>query len=394
MSKKLDEILYTSLRPEEEPGTELNRQILQEWSKEEDEMTRFNYKKKIAAAITICVLAGGGMTTYAAYHFLNPAQVVQTATQNDALMKAFEGKDAILVNDTQSTNGYDISLLGLVSGDNLQLFVPEDTKESIEKSHTYAAIAVAKSDGTPMDDRHFCISPVVNGVSLLDANIATLSGTATWFLQDGIVYQLIECDNLEMFADKGVNLGVVDDFGDETRAFTMDEQTGVYSRVNDYSNTNALFTLPLDASKANPEEAEKYLNAVKERQNVDEDDTASEDAEDFEKLAYRYASLITEDNVANYFSPIGTATAKPDADGNIEFNVKAEGGEYSIQEFAIKHLVDQNCGYYVGSIGESEEVTDDLSNMIMYTITENEDGSFTITLLKAKHNVNEITEEK
>ena len=42
-----------------------------------------------------------------------------------------------LIHISQQSNGYDITLLGLVSGEKLELCVPQETRENVSKSHTY-----------------------------------------------------------------------------------------------------------------------------------------------------------------------------------------------------------------------------------------------------------------
>ena len=225
---------------------------------------KFHPTRKLIAASACAILLLGGSSAYAAYHFLSPSQIADEVADNGALSRAFAGEDAVSVNETQQSNGYDITLLGLVSGEKLELCVPQETRENVSKSHTYAAIAIAKSDGTDMEDRNFFVAPLINGVSFLDANAATMDETLTWFCKDGVLYELIECDDLEIFADRGVQLGIVDSFGSETAAFRMDNESGFYRKVEDYAGTIALFALPLDTTKADPAAAEEYIKKLEE----------------------------------------------------------------------------------------------------------------------------------
>ncbi len=77
MSKKLDEMLYDSLKPEDVPEPELNRRILERRS--EKNMKKFNVRKAAAAAVIAGVVAMGGITAYA-------------ATQNISLLSVFKGE--------------------------------------------------------------------------------------------------------------------------------------------------------------------------------------------------------------------------------------------------------------------------------------------------------------
>ena len=252
---------------------------------------KFHPTRKLIAASACAALLLGGSSAYAAYHFLSPSQIADEVADNGALSRAFAGEDAVSINETQQSNGYDITLLGLVSGEKLELCVPQETKENVSKSHTYAAIAIAKSDGTDMEYRNFFVAPLINGVSALDANAATMDETLTWFCKDGVLYELIECDDLEIFADRGVQLGILDSFGSEAAAFRMDNESGTYRKVEDYAGTIALFTLPLDTTKADPAAAEAYLKKLEEAAGEDE---AADEAADAKGTAGRAeASVIT-----------------------------------------------------------------------------------------------------
>ena len=330
MSDNFDLLVKDVLSGRKNPDPDLNRQIIVK-AKEKSQMRNQNrIRKASVAAACMCLLAAGSITAYAAYHYLSPAQVAEQVSDNGALAEAFEGEDAILINETQQSNGYDITLLGLVSGKNLELCVPEDISSNLSDVRTYAAIAIAKSDGTEMEYRNLCISPLINGVDWFVANNATMDVSLTWFKQDGVVYELVQCDDLQMFADRGVQLGVVDDFGNESRAFYMDAQSGEYVRTADYEGTNALFTLPLDESKADTKKAESYIYALEHggedtRELSEEERSAREDTgNDTEKMASSmeanmeqisaFIGTVTMDNIDDHFIRDETTvfTARPD----------------------------------------------------------------------------------
>lgn len=77
MNKKLDEILYDSLKPENDPASVLNRRILDRRVKKD--MQKRNIRKAAVAAALVCVIAMGGVTAYA-------------ATQNFSLLSLFAGE--------------------------------------------------------------------------------------------------------------------------------------------------------------------------------------------------------------------------------------------------------------------------------------------------------------
>ena len=297
------------------------------------EKRSYRQRSKVVAAVVCTVILLGSGSVYAANHYLNPSQIVDEISADSALSKAFADKDAITINETQTSNGYDITLFGLVSGEKLGLYVPDEMKKEVSDKHSYAALAISKSDGSKMSNRNFCVSPLINGEAFTDVNAATLNVGLSWFEKDGVIYELIECDNLEIFADRGVYLSLVDNFGDEVAAFRMDEATGNYHKVGDYAGTSALFTLPLDKDKADTVAADKFLASLKREEDSETDgeraavgvavgDVSDEAISYINEKAQALVDSITEDNLKEYFvldesRPI--FTARPDEKGWIDF---------------------------------------------------------------------------
>lgn len=341
---------------------------------------KFHPTRKLIAASACAILLLGGSSAYAAYHFLSPSQIADEVADNGALSRAFAGEDAVSVNETQQSNGYDITLLGLVSGEKLELCVPQETRENVSKSHTYAAVAIAKSDGTDMEYRNFFVAPLINGVSVLDANAATMDETLTWFCKDGVLYELIECDDLEIFADRGVQLGIVDSFGSETAAFRMDNESGSYRKVEDYAGTIALFTLPLDTTKADSAAAEEYLKKLEEAA-----------AGYMNQQVRDFVDGITADNLSDYFEivkdyPVFSAT--PDENGWVDFGTQyiekedyvANGGSGEVSNWlAEDEYFSVNAITMSGNDGK-----EDASTLRISVVFRNEDGSLTEALYQIK----------
>lgn len=261
---KIDDLLYRSLRPDDIPDAELNRRIL-EWR--ENAMKKRKFSKTAVAAAVFCVLAAGSVTAAAAYHYLKPSQVAEIISDNHALSKAFEGGDAIKINQVKRDGGYEVTLMGKVSGAGLNTCVSEEIGKELKKERMYTVLSVKRTDGLAMtDDEKKCISPLIHGVPWELANNAALDTLLHFFLLDGVCYELMECDDLEIFAGRGVQIGVVDSFGEENQAFVMDETTGIYSERPGYEGLNLLFDLPLDAAKADERAASRYLKQIKEKQ--------------------------------------------------------------------------------------------------------------------------------
>lgn len=390
MSDNFNTLIKKVLADKKAPSPDLNRQIIAK-AKENNQMKNNKIKKSAVAAACICLAAASSITAYAAYRYLSPSQVAEEVSESGALAKAFESDDAVLVNETQSTNGYDITLLGLVSGKNLELCVPQEAALELRETHTYAAVAIAKSDGTEMEYRDFCISPLINGVEFSVANNVTLDTTLTFFKQDGVIYNLIECDNLEMFANRGVQLGVVDSFGSETRAFKMDEETGVYTKQEGYEKTNALFMLPLDKEKADDEAAEEYIEKLIAE--VEEKEPEAEMDREMMKFS-DFLNTITPENINEYFvrDENTVLTAVPDENGWIEFGSRyIEEEDYVINGASgyLTYMIEDNQDFGITSYGYGDG---DLSDAQIQTIWRNSDGSFTTAAYHAKVDLSFVLE--
>ena len=312
------------------------------------------------------------------------------------MSKAFADKDAITINETQTSNGYNITLLGLVSGEKLGLYVPDETKKEVSDKHSYAALAISKSDGSKMSNRNFCVSPLINGEAFTDVNAATLNVGLSWFEKDGVIYELIECDNLEIFADRGVYLSLVDDFGDEVAAFRMDEATGKYHKVKDYAGTSALFTLPLDKDKADTMAADKFLVSLRREADSETDgeraavgvavgDASDEAISYINEKAQALVDSITEDNLKEYFvldesRPI--FTARPDEKGWIDFGTAyVEDCDWTVNGgsgYLTDWLADDEDFNVVSTVVSSDDETrTDMSTLEITVVFRNDDGSFT-----------------
>lgn len=350
--KDMDELLKQNLLSDCVPDESLNASILEK-AKETQTMKHKTFRSGAAAAAAIAILAVGSVSAYAAYRYLTPSQVADEITDGGALAKAFESKDAVLVNETQKTAGYDITLMGLVSGKDLMPVAPEDSLDSISKEKTYAVLAIAKEDGLPMpgmqdnDYQIFCASALVKGKSFMDVNNGTLNAGAYAFEQDGVQYQILECDNLEIFANIGVYVGVVESFGQESHAFTMDKETGEY-RVNEsYDGMKALFTIPLDKSKADDAAAEKFFQEIE-----------AEDAQEFLKqhaeVYFRETYTLNENEGLCVQTNAGEAEYDKDT-------LPKEAGVETVSAFS-------SDGTLAGTFGDS--------------ITKNEDGTYTYTVYR------------
>lgn len=240
-------------------------------------------KRRIPAAVLAAclVLVFGSVTAVAAYRYLSPSQMAQR-TQDTKLAQAFSGENAILINETQEYAGFRVTLLGIVAGKDLSSFVTQEDDGSIRDDCLYAAVAIEHSDGTPMPDTSddaygeecFFVSPYIKGLDPSRYSIMSMGGGYQDFVQDKVLYRLITMDNIEMFADQGIYLGVSSGTFYDSEAYQFDEAGGEIRRNEAYQGLNALFTVPTDLFHADPEAAAAYLKNLQE-----EWDTPSEPME-------------------------------------------------------------------------------------------------------------------
>lgn len=232
------------------------RELAQE--KEKKTMKKANWRTGLVAAAVAAVLT---VSAYAAVVMLRPQDVARQ-TGREALAAAFESETAVSVNETKTVGDYNVTLMGLVSGEGLSQV--EDLPDSVLRDKTYAVLAYERTDGTPIteDVPELTVSPLVEGYAPWVVNAWTLSGGTSTFARDGILYYLFECDNVEPFAGSTVYLAVYpgSHIPPDAATFAFDEAAGTIS-VKDGACA-AMFTLPLDGSKADSEKAQSIVDGV------------------------------------------------------------------------------------------------------------------------------------
>lgn len=235
---------------------DLLQQRARELEKEYSNMT-FNKSKKMAVLIAACV-ALLAVSVSAAVMWLTPAQVAEEYDQ-PLLAEAFNGPGAIELNETVESGDFSITLLGLVSGRNLDTLNPD-----LETDHTYSVLALRRLDGEPLENETFdfgryTMTPLVAGTSPAAVNNWTLDAGAGGMAKDGVYYYLLDTASIEMFADRTVYMAFYEGFAPSNTIFTVAED-GTITFADDFAGVHALFTLPLDPSKADPAAAEAFLN--------------------------------------------------------------------------------------------------------------------------------------
>ncbi|MCI8474229.1 MAG: hypothetical protein HFF07_02690 [Oscillospiraceae bacterium] len=218
-------------------------QLAQE--KEQKTMQKGKFRIGLVAAVAAAALT---ITAYAAVVMLRPQDVAREVG-NTTLAAAFEGEDAIAVNDSQTVGEYNVTLMGLLSGQGLSLV--EGLPDSITRDKTYAVLAYSRIDGDPITDDvpQLTVSPLVEGYAPWEVNAWTLEGGTHTFAQEGVLYYLFECDNVEPFADRAVYLAVYPGTHLPPNAATFAISDEGHISVKTGAEA-VLFPLPLEKGKA------------------------------------------------------------------------------------------------------------------------------------------------
>lgn len=385
MRENLDDILKRVLTPTEEPGDVLNGKILRQ-VKEREHMRQKKYKRASAAVIAAAVLATGSLTAFAAWQYRSADSVAEQLGEPE-VAKAFEaqadgetsGKELKeLTGVSQSLGGYQVTLLGMLSGNDIS---GERVKNGeIRTDRTYCAVAIRKEDGTPVnaEQESFFVSPLIGSLNPNQYNAATLCGNYGEFVEDGILYRLLECDNIEYFADQRVYLCVTDTTFYSADLYDWDEAGGVISRNTSYEGLNALFELELDAAKADAAKAQALIGDVDRM--AETPDTELPEAEG----AMAWAAALTPENIEQYCVRLENTvqTMMPDAEGYIEQKPWLINGDVSDTgggdggRVNLKYIIDDGEGLHITGYGGSEE----LEYLVIETYTRNADGSVTFAV--------------
>ena len=373
MKMDMNELLTKALEPDESAPNEVNQQILREYRKvttmkKTKNLTRF---PKTAAAICAMVLICSVSVVAAIKHFTPSEIAIELSDQT--LATAFESDNAVLINESQTFEDYKVTLLGLVSGEDLTDFVMQSDSPSFElaKGQSFIVTAIEKTDGTPMPDTSdadygeppFFCSAYIKGQNPALVNAFTMDGGYSELVKDGIMYRILACDNLEIFADKGVYLGVTSSTFYDSEAYVWNEEDGTLTQNSDYEGINALFTLPFEKSLADPEAAEEYLNAVlnPETKGINTSSVNMElDADSGEGTSYTLYNSIEADDADNN-----------SVNGAVEDSqlVNADGSKLSKEETKIRQmsLDDPEFDNYYTLLEDSvQTLTPDEDDMVEY----------------------------
>lgn len=381
MRDEFDNKLKEAMRPSQEPDFWLNQKIIN-GNQEVKKMEKKTWKRTAVTFGAVGLLLVSSVGATAALRYFSADQVAEE-TENDKLAEAFDSKDAIDIDETQQTGGYDITLLGMVSGKNLSDYESYVNGE-LQTDKTYAVVAIANTDGTKMQEKDkdgynvgytdkFFVSPFIEGYNPNRYNAYAFNGGATNFVKDGVLYWLLETDNIEMFAKHTIYLGVTESLGTVGEAYTYQEDSGKIEKKKGYSGVNALFTLPIDESKGSEEKAKAYMDSLwQEEEETEETEGKDADSEFFDNL--------TLENIDEYATREESTVQilKPDKDGYITWKCELKD-EYSSEGTT---LVDGDASK-VGELQVTSHGTAEKGE-VFETLVRNEDGTYTVALYRLK----------
>ncbi len=212
-------------------------------------------RKWSVSLVAAAMIAAISLTAFATYYFLTPKDIA-THFERYELAEVFSKNDTTFDIPAQTSGDYTIELLGMTSGKNLDKVAEAD----VDKELTYIVGAISKTDGTAMTDySDIMITPLIEGYKPWQINIFTLgSGGKQAFIYEGVEYFLVECSSVEIFADKQVYIAAYEGIAPSSEMFAIADD-GTISFTESYTGVKALFEVPLDKSKANPDAVKALL---------------------------------------------------------------------------------------------------------------------------------------
>ncbi|MCI8979391.1 MAG: hypothetical protein HFE52_01850 [Clostridia bacterium] len=251
-------------------GKNMKNHISAPFDIESEELTMTKKHKTIKGILCVAAVITAllGTTVFAAYHLMTASEIAEKADYNQ-LAGVLTENDTSFDIAPQQCGDYTVELLGITTGKNLSNF----TEDVSNDDRTYIVGAISRTDGKPLPDyAGLMLTPLISGYKPWDVNIFTLGGGKSEFISDDnmVDYFVYECDSLEMFADHTVYIavygGISPDgasagFAPSSDIFTMDGD-GSIRFADSYKGDGAIFTVPFDKSKADPQKASEVLKGI------------------------------------------------------------------------------------------------------------------------------------
>ena len=391
MKNDLDKLLKRVLTPREEAGDILNRKILEQ-VKETGKMKQKKYRRASAAVIAAALTAMLSITAVAAWQYRSAADIADELG-DDELVKNFREQfgttdestenayNMNIVGESQSYGGYKVTVLGLLSGEGLSEF-ERISNGTVRSDRTYCAVAIEKEDGTAVNAERedFFVSPLIGGLNPSFYNAASLFGNYSEFVEGGILYRLLECDNIEYFADHEMYLCVTDTSFYDSRLYNYNEDDGSISRNTEYQGLNALFNLELDSSLADPVKAQALIDEIDSP--TEDDDVTIEFPKEIND-AMEWAGQLTPETIGQYCVRMENTVQTVTVD---------EEDYFTIQPWLVNEAVSDTRGGGGGKVKfsfvfdnddtpkmmiQGFTCSDGIEDLVVTTLTLNEDGTIT-----------------
>lgn len=239
-----------------------DEKYLSEILEEENETMKkkkWSVLSKVAVA-ALCMLIGSS-GVYAAWHLLGARDAAErlgyekVADEFDKESKKLSDPSSVI--KTVENDTYIVHYLGEVTGKNLN---ENDLHTDAEKTYYVTAIERKDKKAITYDDQ-LIVTPFVKGLAPWRFNIFFMNGGMTSEIVGDVLYSMTEADSIEIFADRGVYLAIVDG-APGSEMFSYDEASGEITAKDDYDGVNLLIDLELDPSKGDSVKAEEYLKSI------------------------------------------------------------------------------------------------------------------------------------
>jgi hypothetical protein len=285
---------------------------------------------------------------------------------------------AVITEPISITSGdYIFTFLGITSGEDLSR-----NFEEAEDGSTYAVLAISKADGTLFDSEsyyedmtgdRFFVSPLIHGIAPWQGGATVMNGGGyTERIIDGVLYRIMDCDNIEIFADTGVSLAASTGVFFDTKAFAYDEATGKTTARSDFDGSAVIFELPFDKSLGDPAKAEQYW--------AEFESEATATIPDSERPAKVLEMEFISSNVDWSDVMVIEGTTKiltPDADGYVTYEYETPNGGSGRNKFLFDAENFEVGVPEVHGMGYSSDENGVISKVTANRYTLNEDGTLT-----------------
>lgn len=228
-------------------------ELMKKTADKKGEFAMFRKKPLRTVLISVLIIAIFSIAAFAVTNLLSAKDVAQKLGENYAADALAKKNDEVL---SVTDKGYTVSFLGQAEGEKLI------NVDGVDTNCSYLVVSVEKEDGSPLsliDGNPLGMSVIIEGCPAWKINSWSLDSSASGYEENGVLYYLYECASLEIFANRSVFLAVYEGFVPNPGIITMNSD-GTFDFASEYSGFKAMFKLPLDPAKANPEVANEIIN--------------------------------------------------------------------------------------------------------------------------------------